>query len=150
MITVSAFKWVPESARGQVRDLRVRWALEEAGLPYKTRLLEQGPALSRWQPLYRRRSDDDDGAANPQSHGHRHERQASRGVYRALHLPARLQARARRAAGGFQSRGMTGKRIAVGVLTAAALRPRAQRIMMRSRCKQHRVRRLCTPEYGAG
>ncbi len=42
MITVSAFKWVPESARGQVRDLRVRWALEEAGLPYQTRLLEQG------------------------------------------------------------------------------------------------------------
>jgi glutathione S-transferase len=42
MITISAFKWVPEFARGQVRDLRVRWALEEAGLPYKTRLLEQG------------------------------------------------------------------------------------------------------------
>src|SRR5438477_5505149 len=42
VITISAFKWVPESARGQVRDLRVRWALEEAGLPYKTRLLEQG------------------------------------------------------------------------------------------------------------
>jgi glutathione S-transferase len=42
MITVSAFKWVPDFARGQVRDLRVRWALEEAGLPYKTRLLEQG------------------------------------------------------------------------------------------------------------
>jgi glutathione S-transferase len=42
VITVSAFKWVPESARGQVRDLRVRWALEEAGLPYETRLLEQG------------------------------------------------------------------------------------------------------------
>src|SRR3954453_9789641 len=42
MITVSAFKWVPEFARGQVRDLRVRWALEEAGLPYATRLLEQG------------------------------------------------------------------------------------------------------------
>ncbi len=41
MITISAFKWVPEFARGQVRDLRVRWALEEAGLPYKTRLLEQ-------------------------------------------------------------------------------------------------------------
>jgi len=31
-----------ELARGQVRDLRVRWALEEAGLPYNTRLLEQG------------------------------------------------------------------------------------------------------------
>ena len=42
MITISAFRWVPESARGQVRDLRARWALEEAGLPYKTRLLEQG------------------------------------------------------------------------------------------------------------
>jgi len=42
VITISAFKWVPESARGQVRDLRARWALEEAGLPYKTRLLEQG------------------------------------------------------------------------------------------------------------
>jgi glutathione S-transferase len=42
MITVSAFQWVPDFARGQVRDLRVRWALEEAGLPYKTRLLAQG------------------------------------------------------------------------------------------------------------
>lgn len=42
MITISAFKWVPDFAKGQVRDLRVRWALEEAGLPYKTRLLEQG------------------------------------------------------------------------------------------------------------
>jgi glutathione S-transferase len=42
MITISAFKWVPEFAQGQVRDLRARWALEEAGLPYKTRLLEQG------------------------------------------------------------------------------------------------------------
>lgn len=42
MITISAFKWVPEFARGQVRDLRVRWALEEAGLPYMTRLLAHG------------------------------------------------------------------------------------------------------------
>src|ERR1700734_1114779 len=42
MITISAFKWVPEFAQGQVRDLRARWALEEAGLPYRTRLLEQG------------------------------------------------------------------------------------------------------------
>jgi glutathione S-transferase len=42
MITISAFKNVPEFAHGQVRDLRARWALEEAGLPYKTRLLEQG------------------------------------------------------------------------------------------------------------
>ncbi len=42
MITISAFRWVPEFARGQVRDLRVRWALEEAGLSYQCRLLEQG------------------------------------------------------------------------------------------------------------
>ncbi len=42
MITISAFRWVPDFARGQVRDLRARWALEEAGLPYKTRLLDQG------------------------------------------------------------------------------------------------------------
>ena len=42
MITIAAFRWVPEFARGQVRDLRVRWALEEAGVPYRTRLLEQG------------------------------------------------------------------------------------------------------------
>lgn len=42
MITISAFAWVPDFAQGQVRDLRVRWALEEAGLPYRTRLLEQG------------------------------------------------------------------------------------------------------------
>jgi glutathione S-transferase len=42
MITISAFRWVPPFAQGQVRDLRVRWALEEAGLPYQTRLLAQG------------------------------------------------------------------------------------------------------------
>ena len=42
MITISAFRWVPDFARGQVRDLRVRWALEEAGLPYRARLLAQG------------------------------------------------------------------------------------------------------------
>ena len=42
MITISAFKWVPDFAYGQVRDLRARWALEEAGIPYKTRLLALG------------------------------------------------------------------------------------------------------------
>jgi glutathione S-transferase len=39
MIKVSAFRWVPPFARGLVRDLRVRWALEEAGLPYRARLI---------------------------------------------------------------------------------------------------------------
>ncbi|MEO8670314.1 MAG: glutathione S-transferase family protein [Tahibacter sp.] len=42
MITISALKDVPDFAKGLVRDLRVRWALEEAGLPYQTRLLNQG------------------------------------------------------------------------------------------------------------
>lgn len=42
MITISAFSNVPDIAKGLVRDLRVRWALEEARLPYKVRLLEQG------------------------------------------------------------------------------------------------------------
>ena len=40
MITISAFKWVPPFAQGLVRDLRVRWALEEAGLPYRQRLID--------------------------------------------------------------------------------------------------------------
>jgi glutathione S-transferase len=39
-ITVSAYNWVPEFARGLVRDLRVRWALEEAGRDYSVRLLD--------------------------------------------------------------------------------------------------------------
>jgi glutathione S-transferase len=42
MITISAFSHVPDVAKGLVRDLRVRWALEEARLTYKVRLLEQG------------------------------------------------------------------------------------------------------------
>jgi glutathione S-transferase len=37
---VSAYRWVPPFAQGLVRDLRVRWALEEAGLPYEERLLD--------------------------------------------------------------------------------------------------------------
>jgi len=38
-IEITAFKWVPDFAQGLVRDLRVRWALEEAGLDYRVRLL---------------------------------------------------------------------------------------------------------------
>ena len=34
-LTLVTFDWVPEMPRGYVRDLRVRWALEEAGLPYR-------------------------------------------------------------------------------------------------------------------
>lgn len=50
MITISAFRWVPDFARGQVRDLRVRWALEEAGLPYEEQLID--PAVQA-SPEYR-------------------------------------------------------------------------------------------------
>lgn len=39
---ITAFDWVPPFAQGQVRDLRVRWALEEAGQPYDVRYLSQG------------------------------------------------------------------------------------------------------------
>ena len=54
-IQVSAFRWVPPFAQGYVRDLRVRWALEEAGLPYEATLIgreDQSSAGYRdWQPF---------------------------------------------------------------------------------------------------
>ena len=34
-LILTTFDWVPETPRGYVRDIRVRWALEEAGLPYR-------------------------------------------------------------------------------------------------------------------
>ncbi len=40
-IEITAFRWVPDFAQGVVRDLRARWALEEAGLDYRVRLLDQ-------------------------------------------------------------------------------------------------------------
>ena len=40
-IEITAFRWVPPFAQGVVRDLRARWALEEAGLDYRVRLLDQ-------------------------------------------------------------------------------------------------------------
>jgi glutathione S-transferase len=39
-IEITAFQWVPGFAQGLVRDMRVRWALEEAGLAYRVRLLD--------------------------------------------------------------------------------------------------------------
>jgi len=41
-IRLTAFKWVPSKAQGLVKDLRVRWALEEAGLDYDENLLAVG------------------------------------------------------------------------------------------------------------
>ena len=34
-LILTTFDWVPKTPRGYVRDIRVRWALEEAGLPYR-------------------------------------------------------------------------------------------------------------------
>jgi glutathione S-transferase len=34
-LILTTYDWVPEMPRGHVRDIRVRWALEEAGLPYR-------------------------------------------------------------------------------------------------------------------
>lgn len=52
---VSAFRWVPPFAQGYVRDLRVRWALEEAALPYEATLVDgkmtNSEAYRRWQPF---------------------------------------------------------------------------------------------------
>ena len=52
-IEITAFRWVPEFAQGVVRDLRARWALEEAGLDYKVQLLDQKrpPEYLKEQPF---------------------------------------------------------------------------------------------------
>lgn len=36
-LVIWTYDWVPESPRGFVRDLRLRWACEEAGLPYQVK-----------------------------------------------------------------------------------------------------------------
>jgi glutathione S-transferase len=45
-IEVSVLRWAPPMVQGLVRDLRVRWALEEAGLPYKEHLLSRDEQAS--------------------------------------------------------------------------------------------------------
>ena len=67
MIQVSAFRWVPPFARGHVRDFRVRWALEEAGLPYEARLIDfqekEEDAYLAWQPFGQVPALEDDGVS---------------------------------------------------------------------------------------
>ncbi|MCK1717979.1 glutathione S-transferase family protein [Bradyrhizobium sp. 141] len=53
-LTLTTFDWVPEMPRGFVRDLRVRWALEEAALPYRVAGVpfdDRGPAHFAHQPF---------------------------------------------------------------------------------------------------
>jgi glutathione S-transferase len=53
-LCLTTYDWVPEMPRGLVRDLRVRWALEEAGLPYRvasTPFRDRGPDHLAAQPF---------------------------------------------------------------------------------------------------
>jgi glutathione S-transferase len=51
--TITTFAWVPEFARGFVRDLRARWACEEVGLPYAVNLIRNAktPEHRAFQPF---------------------------------------------------------------------------------------------------
>lgn len=54
-ITITAFKDSPDKGRGQARDMRVRWALEEVDQPYDVRLVSfaemKAPAHLSLQPF---------------------------------------------------------------------------------------------------
>ena len=54
-ITITAFERSPDRGRGMARDVRVRWALEEAGRPYEVKLLSfeemKQPAYLASQPF---------------------------------------------------------------------------------------------------
>ncbi len=46
-LVLTTYDWVPEPPRGHVRDIRIRWALEEAGLPYR---VEEHPVSAIARP----------------------------------------------------------------------------------------------------
>ena len=54
-ITITAFERAPDRGRGMARDMPVRWALEELGLPYEVRLVSfeemKEPAHRALQPF---------------------------------------------------------------------------------------------------
>ncbi len=53
-LILTTYDWVPDMPRGFVRDLRVRWALEEAGLPYSvqsTPFRDRQPSHFSHQPF---------------------------------------------------------------------------------------------------
>jgi glutathione S-transferase len=51
--TITTFGWVPEFARGFVRDMRPRWTFEEVGQPYAVNLIADSktPEHRRLQPF---------------------------------------------------------------------------------------------------
>src|SRR3954451_22218083 len=51
--TITRFVWLPEFARGLVRDMRPRWAFEEVGQPYAVELITdaKSPDHRRFQPF---------------------------------------------------------------------------------------------------
>ena len=55
-IEITAYKAVPAFAYGRIKDIRVRWALDEIALPYRTRLIDgifedKAPAYLADQPF---------------------------------------------------------------------------------------------------
>lgn len=53
-LVLTTFDWVPEQPRGFVRDVRIRWALEEAALPYRVETVpfaDRGPSHFEHQPF---------------------------------------------------------------------------------------------------
>lgn len=53
-LILTTYDWVPDMPRGFVRDIRIRWALEEAGLPYRvesTPFRDRQPAHFAHQPF---------------------------------------------------------------------------------------------------
>src|SRR3954451_16850352 len=53
-LVLTTYDWVPPPPRGFVRDIRVRWALEEAKLPYRVQSVsfkERGPEHFAHQPF---------------------------------------------------------------------------------------------------
>lgn len=53
-LTIWTYDWVPNGPRGHVRDIRLRWACEEAGLDYEVRSVsfkDRGPDHFARQPF---------------------------------------------------------------------------------------------------
>ncbi|WP_245999357.1 glutathione S-transferase N-terminal domain-containing protein [Paracoccus methylarcula] len=54
LVTIWTYDWVPRGPRGYVRDLRLRWALEEAGIDYVVATVpfdDRGPDHLARQPF---------------------------------------------------------------------------------------------------